>query len=264
MAVIEVMETFFIATSGFLAAALTILSGFGLGTLLMPVVALFFPVEAAVSVTALVHLANNLFKLVLAGRQADLGVVLRFGLPAMLASFAGAKTLGLLAHQAPLTEYALLERVMVVTPVKLTVGALLLGFVMMELLAPKSGWMQFGPRLLPAGGVVSGFFGGLSGNQGAFRSMFLLKAGLPKEQFIATGVVLAVIVDLARLPVYGAMFFHSGLPVNPGLVVVSCLSAFAGSFLGARLLKKLTLRHLRLLVGVLVMLVACGMIGGML
>ena len=258
------MEIFVIATSAFLAAALTILSGFGLGTLLMPVVALFFPVEAAVSITALVHLTNNLFKLALVGRQADLGVVLRFGLPAMLASFAGAKTLGLLVQLAPLIEYALLGHVMVVTPVKLTVGALLLGFVMMELMAPKSGRIHFGPRLLPLGGVVSGFFGGLSGNQGAFRSMFLLKTGLTKEPFIATGVVLAVFVDLARLPVYGLTWVHSEHSVSPGLVAATCLSAFAGSYLGARLLRNITLQHLRLLVGVLVMLIALGMISGML
>ena len=58
-------------------------------------------------------------------------------------------------------------------------------------------------RWLPVGGLVSGFFGGLSGHQGAFRSMFLVKAGLDKEAFVATGVVLAVVVDMARLVVYG-------------------------------------------------------------
>lgn len=46
---------------------------------------------------------------------------------------------------------------------------------------------------------MSGFFGGLSGNQGAFRSAFLIKAGLSKDAYIATGVVAAVIVDLTRL-----------------------------------------------------------------
>lgn len=48
---------------------------------------------------------------------------------------------------------------------------------------------MFPPHWLPLGGLLSGFFGGLSGNQGALRSAFLLKAGLSKEAFIATGTV---------------------------------------------------------------------------
>ena len=43
-------------------SGLTLFSGFGLGTLLMPVFAIFFPIEIAVAMTAVVHLANNLFK----------------------------------------------------------------------------------------------------------------------------------------------------------------------------------------------------------
>lgn len=257
------METTIIMLAAFLAAALTLFSGFGLGTLLMPVVALFFPVEIAVSVTAVVHLVNNLFKLALVGRQAHRGVVLRFGIPAVLAAFVGAMTLGWLAHLTPLAEYRLLGRQMLVMPVKLTVGLLLLGFVMMEL-SPRAAPLQFGPRLLPAGGVLSGFLGGLSGNQGAFRSMFLLKAGLTKEQFIATGVVLAVLVDLARLPVYGVNFLQPGLPVDFTLVAAACLAAFAGSYLSARWLKKLTLRSIQLVVAMLLVVVALGMITGVL
>jgi len=257
------METLIIALSAFFAAGLTLLSGFGLGTLLMPVVALFFPVEIAVSVTAAVHLANNLFKLALVGRHARLDVVLRFGIPAVLAAFAGAMTLGWLVHLPPVFEYTLIGRELAVMPVKLTVGLLLLGFVMMEL-SPALAAMQFSPQLLPLGGCVSGFFGGLSGNQGAFRSMFLLKTGLTKEEFVATGVVLAVIVDLARMPVYGMSFFKSGQPVDLGLVAVASIAAFAGSFLAARWLKKLTIRALQLLVATLLVVVAVGMICGLL
>lgn len=257
------METPLILLSAFLAAALTLLSGFGLGTLLMPVVALFFPVEVAVSVTAAVHLANNLFKLALVGRHARLDVVLRFGIPAVLAAFAGALTLGWLAHLPPLLEYTLLGRLVMVTPVKLIVGLLILGFVVLEFSAALAA-VQFSPRLLPVGGCISGFFGGLSGNQGAFRSMFLLKAGLSKEQFIATGVVLAVMVDLARVPVYGLVVFRAGAPVDMGLVGMACLAAFAGSFLASRWLKKLTLRSLHLLVAALLVLVALGMVTGLL
>jgi hypothetical protein len=64
-----------VAVVSFGAALLTLFSGFGLGTLLLPVFALFLPVEIAVAATAVVHLANNLFKLALVGRHADRSVV---------------------------------------------------------------------------------------------------------------------------------------------------------------------------------------------
>lgn len=72
-------ELVLIGATALLASGLTLFSGFGLGTLLMPVFALFFPVAVAIAATAVVHLANNLFKLALLARLADWRVVLRFG-----------------------------------------------------------------------------------------------------------------------------------------------------------------------------------------
>ena len=76
-------------------SALTLFSGFGLGTVLMPAFALFFPVPVAVAATAVVHLANNLFKVSLVGRKANWSVVVRFALPGALAAIVGAALLGL-------------------------------------------------------------------------------------------------------------------------------------------------------------------------
>jgi hypothetical protein len=70
-------------------------------------------------------------------------------------------------------------------------------------------------KYLLLGGRLSGFFGGLSGNQGAFRSAFLIKAGLAKEAFVATGVVSAVIVDTVRLSVYGLSYFATSFEAVP-------------------------------------------------
>ena len=72
------------------ASLLTFLSGFGLGTLLLPVFAVFFPLEASVAMTAVVHLLNNLFKFGLLWKQVDKGIVLRFGIPAIIGAWLGA------------------------------------------------------------------------------------------------------------------------------------------------------------------------------
>ncbi|GAB3198614.1 putative membrane protein YfcA [Pontibacter aydingkolensis] len=92
------MEYLLICITSFIASGLTFFSGFGLGTLLVPVFALFFPIDIAIALTAVVHFLNNLFKLTLIGRHAQLPVVLKFGLPSMVAAFAGAGLLVLISE----------------------------------------------------------------------------------------------------------------------------------------------------------------------
>jgi hypothetical protein len=89
-----------------------------------------------------------------------------------------------------------------VSAVKAVIGSLIVLFAPLKL-SLRFQTMAFPPRRPPVGGALSGFFGGLSGNQGALRSAFLLKAGLSKEAFVATGVVSVVIGDAVRLMVYG-------------------------------------------------------------
>lgn len=249
------------------AAGLTLFSGFGLGSLLLPVFAVFFPVEVAVAATAVVHLANNLFKLVLVGRQADRDVVMRFGVPALAGAVVGAVVLMRVGELPAVARYVLWGRECVVTPVKLVAGLLVAGFAVFEMLRVAKKW-SVKRRHLPIGGALSGFFGGLSGHQGALRSVFLLKLGLSKEAYIGTASVCSAIVDAARLVVYfmpiaviGGAFgrdFGAGMSRGAiGLVVAGCVAAFVGSFVGARVLKKVTLEAVHVLVGA--MLIGAGL-----
>ena len=257
------MELFWVSLAALLASCLTFFSGFGLGTLLMPVVALFLPVEVAIAVTAIVHLANNLFKLALVGKKADCSVVWRFGAPAVLAALLGAWLLNMLSGLPTLFEYQWLGREFAVSVVKFIIGVLILAFVWLEL-SPRFAKMSFDARHLPLGGALSGFFGGLSGHQGAFRSMFLIKSGLDSQRFIATGVVLAVLVDVARMLVYGWSFSANTANVQWTMVLSASFSAFVGAYLGAKLLHKVTLRTIQRLVSVLLVLIGLGLVTGLL
>jgi uncharacterized protein len=256
-----------ICLTALVVSGLTLFSGFGLGTLLMPAFALFFPVEIAVGATALVHLANNVFKVVLVGRKADRRVVLRFALPAAVAAVAGALLLTYFADLPPFAEYSLAGRRFAVTPVKLMMAVLIMGFGMAEL-SPRVDKLAFDARFIPLGGLLSGFFGGLSGHQGALRSAFLLRSGLSKEVFVGTGVVSAVIVDLSRLLVYGVTVFsghitaleHEGIW---GLVLAGTFAAFTGAFIGTRLLKKVTLRGIQVAVGIMLIMLAATLGAGL-
>lgn len=257
------MELLVVCIASLLASGLTLFSGFGLGTLLMPVVALFFPMELAIAMTAMVHLANNLFKIGLLGEKSDGSILLRFGLPAIAAAFVGAAVLTSLGELNPLYEYHAFGNNRQVSVLKFVIGVLIILFVVLEL-SPTFSKAALDPKWLPLGGVISGFFGGLSGHQGAFRSMFLIKVGLEKEAFVATGVTLAVMVDLSRIVIYGAEMSAQSDAVEWPLVIGGCVSAFAGAYVGAKMLKKITLRSVQLIVSALLIGVGSGLIAGVL
>lgn len=202
-------------------------------------------------------------KLVLLGRFADRATAVRFGLTAMARSYVGAKALVWLAGLSPLLVYPLAGRAFEATPVKVVIGALLLAFAAAEMF-PRLSDFQVAPRLMPVGGLLSGFFGGLSGHQGALRSACLVKAGLTKEQFVATGVVIACAIDVTRLSVYAQHVSRGQLEENAALLAAACLSAFVGAFAGSRLLRKVTMRTIQNIVGAGLVLIALALLSGLL
>jgi uncharacterized protein len=185
------MEILVISTAAFLVSILTFFSGFGLGTILTPVFMIYFATDLAIALTGIVHLCNNIFKFILVKKNIDYRVFLIFGLPAVCASIPGSYLLLYVSDIDPLYSYLLLGRDFSIVPVKLIIGMLLVCFALFDLL-PSLRSLQFGKDKLVIGGLLSGFFGGLSGNQGALRSAFLVKAGLSKEVFIATTILNAV------------------------------------------------------------------------
>jgi uncharacterized membrane protein YfcA len=254
------MSYLIICTVALFVSALTLFSGFGLGTLLMPAFALFFPIEVAVAATAIVHLANNIFKVALVGKKADFSVVLKFALPAAAAAVLGALLLNTMATVQPILQYELGGRTCSITAVKLVIAFLIMVFALLEFI-PAFEKLSFDPKYIPVGGTLSGFFGGLSGHQGALRTAFLIRAGLQKEVFIGSMVVSAVVVDVSRLIVYGSTFFSRDFSIlaergGVGLVVAGSLAAFLGAFIGSRFLKKIAMRAIQITVGILLLLLS--------
>jgi hypothetical protein len=249
------MEIIIISLLAFFTAILTFFSGFGLGTILMPVFAIFFPVDIAIALTGVVHFSNNLFKMSLVGKRADKEVLLKFGIPAILASFVGAFLLLRITNMPSILEYQLYNKNFEITPVKLTIAILLIIFSLLEIL-PSAQKIQFSRNKLIPGGILSGFFGGLTGIQGAIRSAFLIKSGLSKEAYIATGVVIASLVDFSRLSVYASRFKDANLHEHLLLISSAVLAAIIGTFIGNKLLKKVTLRFVQGLVTILLFVIA--------
>ncbi|HMX87478.1 MAG: sulfite exporter TauE/SafE family protein [Saprospiraceae bacterium] len=234
---------------------LSFFSGFGLGTVLLPVFAIFFPLPLSVAMTALVHLSNNVFKLWLTGRQANLHWTIRFGLPSMAGALAGAWSLRLMVDNLSNNNFTFLWHE--TSFLKLCLGLLISFFAVLE-------WFRSRPISghfwIPLGGLASGFFGGLSGHQGALRSLFLQRLIERKEEFIATGVLIACLVDISRLPVYSA--YLTNAEVQWDYVITASLSAMAGAWAGKKLIKKTSSDHIRMAVGLFLVIFGIALASG--
>lgn len=266
----EYILVIFFVTIG---AGLTFFSGFGLGTILLPVFGLFFPLPVAIGATAIVHLANNIFKFGMVYKSIDLKSLVHFGIPALFSAGLGALLVNQLYHVEPLISYTFGDSMAEITWLKLTIGGLMIFFAWFDL-TPKFSTIVFPKKYLPLGGVLSGFFGGISGHQGAFRAVFLTKTGLTKEQFIGTSNAVAILIDISRLVVYT---IGIGITSNIGnddilialtsrkeILIVAILFAFIGTYLGKRLIKNTTIKGIQKLVGVLLFLMGTLLILGIL
>ncbi|EKD38784.1 MAG: hypothetical protein ACD_75C00608G0002 [uncultured bacterium] len=256
-----------ICLASLVTSGLTLYSGFGLGTLLMPVFALFFPVETAVAATAIVHGANNLFKIGMVGRCADRSLVLKFGVPAVVAALAGAAALGFISQFSEITRYFIGSQTAVVTPIKLIMAVLMSIFAMFELL-PHLRELRFDRKYLFVGGLLSGFFGGFSGHQGALRSAFLVKVDISTEAFVGTNAVIGCMVDMTRIATYAALFFAVSSENIFGtehwsLIAAGTVSAFLGVMISKRYLAKIAMKTVQTLTGYLLLGIALALGAGL-
>ncbi len=259
------MEYLIVCSVALLASGLTLFSGFGLGTILTPAFVLFFPVPVAIAATAVVHLSNNLFKIFIVGKFANKKILIQFGIPAVLAALAGAFFLTYVSAFPAVFSYELGGQLHYITVVKAVIGSIIVVFACLEL-SPSFEKVAIDQKYMLWGGILSGFFGGLSGNQGALRAMFLIKADLSKEDFIGTNVVLAVMVDLGRLLVYGAGFYavHFKEVTNiSSLVLAATFAAFLGAYMGKKMLNKVTLRTVQAMVGIMLIFLGAGLASGL-
>lgn len=230
------MEQGLIFPVAFLAAAFALFSGFGLGTILTPVFLLFYEPKVAIFLVAIVHLLNNLLKFSLFKKHIDLEVLRRFGILSIVGAFLGAFGQMYLANEF----------------LKRLVGLLLM-FLGSKEIMPSKLEFRFPKAFDPIGGFLSGLVGGLIGNQGAIRTAFLLNYPMSKETFIATGVVIACVIDFTRIPIYWVSYGQSLLNSWQMLALLVGVT-FLGTLFGTMLLKRFSIEHFRKFVATVLIL----------
>lgn len=186
--------------------------------MLTPVLAMRIGTPLAVAAVALPHAFAASLRLALLWREVNWSVLKRFGIASAAGSLVG----------------ALAQPSFGLRGLTILLGALLV----LTAIVTITGWLE--ARSFPRAvahliGGVSGLFGGLVGNQGGVRSGALLAFDLSPRAFIATGTASAVIVDLARTPVYLARAGAElgGLMPTIGVMTVGVL---LGTLAGERFL----------------------------
>ena len=245
------MELLFLALLGAAASAITIVSGFGLNTVLVPAFAVLFPLPLAIAAVALVHLIASALRLVIFRVHINRTIALQFVPWAILGGIAGALILELLGAVPVIATYPLFGVTKSITAVKLVVGTTIAALSLYELRrgAETSGMSAVG---ISAGALASGFFGGLSGNQGAIRSTVLIRAGLTPLGFAATGALAAIAIDLTRLVVYGTAGSISSILADGAIreaIVAATVGAIVGALAGRQMLATMSSARLHLVVG---------------
>jgi uncharacterized membrane protein YfcA len=256
------MDYVIIIVVAFGASMLTFFSGFGLGTLLTPAFLLFFPLPIAISLTAAVHFLNNSFKFALIGKHVDKKTLLGFGIPAIIGVFPGVYLLSFLDNIDTILNYSLFSNEYTISWLGVIMGLLMIFFALNEFSKIKPS--KPSKVALAGGGFLSGFFGGLSGHQGALRSSFLIRLNLSKEAFVATGVAISLFVDITRIPMYFSSWMSELDSSQWLLVVLAVVPAFIGAYFGKKWLKKTSILFVRRTVGWMLIIFGILLIGGIL
>jgi uncharacterized membrane protein YfcA len=218
-----------------LAGGVAAVAGFGIGSILTPVLGWEEGTRFAVAAVSIPHLAGTALRYWRLWRFTDWRVLRSFG----LASAAGG-LLGALLH------------VYVRSPVLAVVLAVLLVFAGMMQLTGLAQKVRLHGVWAWIAGALSGAFGGLVGNQGGIRSAALLGFDQPKESFVATATAIALVVDAVRMPVYFVSQGPQLLAAWP-LIAVATVGVLAGTLAGERVLRRLPEPVFRRLVGGLIL-----------
>lgn len=218
-------------------SVVTLFTGFGVGTVLAPVMALYFDVKVAVFLAAIVHFFNNASRLYLYREHIDRGVIRRFGVISIVGAFLG-------SYAQVFIDSASL---------KAGFGFFLVAYGLSQFVPAGTGFSI--PRWLdPLGGFLSGLLGGLIGNQGAIRSLYLLNYQLEKKEFIASAALIAIVIDCTRIPVY-VYTMHGHLMANGALLLAVVASSVAGTMLASRVLPQVSAELFkRIVLGAVVLL----------
>lgn len=224
-----------LAAASVAAGGVASVAGFGIGTMLTPVFALHVDMKLAVAAVAIPHLVATSLRIWMMRAHVDGRLVRTFGVMSAAGGLAG----------------ALLQQRLRGPGLVMVFGGLLV-FAGVTGLTGAIERVRLGRTAAWIAGLLSGIFGGLVGNQGGIRSAALLGFDVPPAAFVASATAAALMVDLARMPVY-MVLEADRLGTLAGAIALASAGAIAGTIGGRRVLGRIPAPVFKKLVSALVL-----------
>jgi len=231
-----------VAAGAVVAGAIATVAGFGIGSILTPLLAVRLDAKLAVAAVSIPHVVGTALRFWLLRGHVDRRIFVWFGVTSAIGGLLGA-----LLH-----AYASNRGLAIVF------GCLLL-FVGVSELTGLMSRVRLGRRAAWVAGAISGVFGGMVGNQGGIRSAALLAFDSDKQSFVATATAVGLIVDAARMPVYLAAHGTRLIDIWP-IIAVAPAGVVVGTLSGVRVLRRVPDRIFRRLVAALLLVLGLWML----
>lgn len=221
-----------------IGGSIAAIAGFGIGSILTPALSTQVPATVAVAAVSIPHFAATALRLWMLRSHIDLQLLKSFGVMSAIGGLCGAALSSLATSRS----------------LEITLAMLLL-FVGLGTLTGTTKRMRFSGPSAWIAGTVSGFLGGLVGNQGGLRAGAMTGLGVSRDAFVATATATGLIVDTARMPVYFAVRWSELAALWP-LILGMTVTALIGTFIGTKLLRRIPEKQFMPIVAILLISLA--------
>jgi hypothetical protein len=229
-----------VAVSAFAGAIVASLAGFGVGSIMTPVLAARYGMHLAVAMVAIPHVIGTALRFWFLRKSLDRRVLLTFGVTSALGGLTGAVLHSWIGG-----------RVLAYILTALLIFAGITGLLGIQLRFGRGGaWIA---------GALSGLLGGLVGNQGGIRAGAMLGFDVPKEAFVATATAVALLIDGARVPVY--LYTEGNALLNVWrIIAVATVAVIIGTIAGRAILGRIPEATFKRVVSGLILLLGISML----
>jgi len=229
-------EVIYIALITLLASLIGTMAGFGISTIMVPILLIILPLPQTLLLVGIVHWFNDIWKMLLFRKGIRWKLLLAFGLPGIFASFLGS-SLSLRISREILSK---------------ALGVFLIAYVIF-IFFNRTFKLSQKLSVAISGGTLTGFFAGIFGIGGEINAVALSAFNLEKAVYVATAGAIAFMIDSTRI----ATYIQGGTRLDPVLIsgfLIFIPVSLIGAMIGKRGVEKISQEKFRNFVAVFIFL----------
>lgn len=229
-------EIIYIALLTLLASLIGTLAGFGISTIMVPVLLITLPLPQTLLLVGIVHWFNDIWKILLFRKGIRWKLLLAFGLPGIFTSFLGS-SLSLRISREIISR---------------ALGAFLIAYVIF-IVFNRTFKLSQKLSVAMSSGALTGFFAGIFGIGGEINAVVLSAFNLEKAVYVATAGAISFMIDSTRI----ATYIQGGARLDPVLVsgfLIFIPISLIGAMIGKKGVEKIPQEKFRNFVAIFIFL----------